>query len=104
MKAIAAQLGLSGQVQVTRLLKLNQLRDEVRPLLIPQLLACVQTEALNHITADQLRQIDQTLAHILSKEVDQIIQEEVDASFTRQGRTKSLFAHRLCQTIHQFME
>ncbi len=101
---LAPQLGLTTQVQVTRLLELKRLRSDVRLLLIPQLQERVRAEALDYISAERLKQIDQTLEHLLTETVDQIIDEATSEAKIPHGRTaKSLFAQQLCQTIHQFI-
>lgn len=105
MGKLAVQVGLTSQVQVNRLLQLKRLRAEVRHQLIPQLQARVQAKALDFVSADQLQEIDRTLEHLLTERVDEIIDEATKEAQIPQGRTaKSVFAHQLCQTIHQFME
>ncbi len=105
MGKLAAQVGLVSQVQVNRLLQLKRLRADVRHQLIPQLQARVQAEALEYISADRLQQIDQILEQLLTERVDQIIDEAAKEAQVPQGRSaKSVFAHQLCQTIHQFIE
>jgi hypothetical protein len=104
MTKLAPQVGLSSQVQVNRLLQLKRLRADVRTLLIPQLQERVRAEALDFISADRLKQIDQTLEYLLTERVDQIVDDAAREAQMPQGRTaKSLFAHQLCQTIHQFI-
>lgn len=103
MGKLAGQIGLSSQVQVNRLLQLKRLRAETRHVLLPQLQQRVQAEALKYVSADQLRQIDQTLEQLLAEKVDHIIDEATKEAQIPQGRTaKSTFAHQLCQTIHHF--
>ncbi|MBE7385091.1 MAG: hypothetical protein F6J95_027225 [Leptolyngbya sp. SIO1E4] len=105
MGNLAAQVGLATQVQVNRLLQLKRLRADVRHLLIQQLQVRVRMEALDYISAERLNQIDQTLEHLLTERVDQVINEAASEAQIPQGRTaKSVFAHQLCQTIHHFME
>jgi hypothetical protein len=104
MTKMAPQIGLPSQVEATRLLQLKRLRGEVRSLLIPKLQERVRAEALDFISADRLKQIDQTLEHLLTERVDQIVDDAAREAQMPQGRTaKSLFAHQLCQTIHQFI-
>ncbi|NER83336.1 MAG: hypothetical protein F6K42_28050, partial [Leptolyngbya sp. SIO1D8] len=104
MGKLAAQIGLSSQVQVNRLLQLKRLRADVRHLLIPQLQAQVRAEALNYISADRLKLLDQTLAHLLTERVDQMIDDAAREAQIPKGRTaNSVFSHQLCQTIHQFI-
>ncbi|MBD2259322.1 hypothetical protein [Pseudanabaena sp. FACHB-2040] len=104
MGKLAAQIGLSTQVQVNRLLQLKRLRSDVRHQLIAQLCERVRHQALSYISADRLHAIDHTLEHLLTEEVDQIIKDATTEAQIPKGRSaKSLFAHQLCSTIHQFM-
>lgn len=104
MTAIAPKIGLKSQVQVTRLLDLKRFRTDVRLVLIPQLQRKIRDEALKFVSAERLNQIDQTLEHILSDEGEQVIEAAASEAQIPKGRTaKSLFAHQLCQTIHQFI-
>jgi hypothetical protein len=104
MGKLAAQIGLSSQVQVTRLLNLKRLRADVRHQLIPLLCETVRHQALTYVSADQLQAIDQLLETLLTQEVDRMIADAAAEAQAPKGRTaKSLFADRLCQTIHQFM-
>ncbi|MBE9136683.1 hypothetical protein IQ254_05615 [Nodosilinea sp. LEGE 07088] len=103
MGKLAPQIGLSTQVQVNRLLQLKRLRADVRYLLIPQLVERVRSQALDYVSAEQLQQIDRTLEHLLTENVDQLIGEAASEAQAPQRTGKSLFAHRLCQTIHRFI-
>lgn len=104
MGKLAPHIGLSTQVQVNRLLQLKRLRADTRHRLIPELLARVQAEALQYISADRLTQLDRTLETLLTERVDQLMDAAAKEAQIPQGRSaKSLFAHQLCQTLHQFM-
>jgi hypothetical protein len=104
MAKMAPQIGLPRQEEVTRLLQLKRLRGDVRSLLIPKLQERVRAEALDFISADRLKQIDQTLEHLLTERVDQIVNDAAREAQSPKARpAKSLFAHQLCQTIHQFI-
>lgn len=104
MGKLAAQIGLTSQVQVNRLLQLKRLRAEVRQQLIPQLQQCLATAALDYISADRLRHIDHTLAQVLSERVDDLMADAAREAQIPKGRTAdSLFSRQLCQTLHQFM-
>lgn len=104
MGAIATDLGLTNQVQVTRLLQLKRLREEVQALLIPRLQERVQTLAQRYLTVDELQQRQAALNQLLAQEVEQVIAAATSEAQIPQGRTaNSLFAQTLCQTVHQFL-
>ncbi|MBE9140202.1 hypothetical protein IQ254_23885 [Nodosilinea sp. LEGE 07088] len=104
MGKLADEIGLSSQVQVSRLLDLKRLKADVRHELVPRLCETVRHQALNYISADRLRAIDHTLENLLNEEVNQMIAAAEAEAKIPQGRTaKSLFARQLCTTIHQFM-
>lgn len=103
MGKLAAQIGLSTQVQVNRLLQLKRLRADVRHLLIPQLVERVRSQALDYVSAERLRQIDRTLELLLTENVDQIIDAAASEAQAPQRTGKSVFAHHLCRAIHQFI-
>lgn len=104
MGKLATEIGLSSQVQVNRLLNLKRLRADVRHQLILQLYETVRQQALSYVSADRLLAIDQTLEALLTEDVDGIMAAAAAEAQIPKGRTaKSLFAHTLCATIHQFM-
>ncbi|MGF1522565.1 MAG: hypothetical protein ACFBSF_09645 [Leptolyngbyaceae cyanobacterium] len=101
---LAIQLGLSSQ-QAQRLLDLKRLRADTRHQLILAMQKQVQTEALNYVTADHLKQVDSAIEQYLTETVDTIIRDAAREAQIPKGRTaKSLFARHLCQVIHQLME
>lgn len=104
MGKFAADIGLTSQVQVNRLLNLKRLRSEVRHRLLPQLYETVQRQAMAYVSADRLQAIDQTLEALLAEEVDTLIAAAAAEAQQPKGRTaNSLFAQQLCTTIHAFM-
>lgn len=104
MGQLAAMIGLTGTVQVTRLLQLKRLRTDVRHRLIQQLQKTVPELARQYVSVEQLTQIDQTLDQLLTQEVDQLIGEATrEAQSPNREASKSLFAHQLCKTIHPFL-
>ncbi|MFH7243223.1 MAG: hypothetical protein ACHWZW_10270 [Spirulina sp.] len=104
MGAVAPRIGLSSQVQVTRLLNLKRLRAEVRHRLIPQLHATLRQEALNYVSADRLQAIDQTLETLLAETVDDLIAEAAaEAQAPKPRPVKSRFSQHLCTEIHAFL-
>lgn len=104
MGAVAPRIGLSSQVQVTRLLNLKRLRAEVRHRLIPQLHATLRQEALNYVSADRLKAIDQTLETLLAETVDDLLAEAAaEAQSPKPRPVKSRFSQHLCTEIHAFL-
>ncbi|WP_088431454.1 hypothetical protein [Halomicronema hongdechloris] len=104
MGQLAPRLGLSGQVQVNRLLQLKRLRAEVRHRLIPSLCQTVYQAAQPYVSAAQLQQLNQTLEQLLTQEVDQLLDEaRSEAQIPKDRTAQSLFARRLCHVIHRFL-
>ncbi|WP_017302224.1 hypothetical protein [Nodosilinea nodulosa] len=104
MGQLAAEIGLSTQVQVSRFLNRKQLQADVRHRLLPQLYETVRQQALSYVSADRLRAIDHTLEALLSEEVDQMMAEaEAEAKIPKNRTARSLFARHLCTAIDQFM-
>lgn len=104
MTQIAPRIGLTSQVQVTRLLNLKRLRSDVRHQLIPQLTAAVRQEASELLSAERLREIDATLETVLSEQVDTLMADAAaEAQSPKPRKVKSRFAERLCAEIHAFM-
>lgn len=103
MKAIAPQVGLTTQVQVTRLMNLKQLRADVRNALLSRLQANIQEAVLAVTSADRLQQIGDRLDALLAEDADRLIAEAESEAKIPQNRTaKSLFAQQLCKTVHEF--
>lgn len=100
MGVIAKQLGLTNQVKVTRLLQLKQFRAKVCIYWLNQLKAQVQTDALQHISADRLTEIAQQLDHILLEETESVMAEAASEAQIPKNRTaNSVFSRRLCKTV-----
>ncbi|QQE65140.1 hypothetical protein GFS31_18250 [Leptolyngbya sp. BL0902] len=104
MGKFAADIGLTSQVQVNRLLNLKRLRSEVRHRLLPNIYETVRRQAVAYVSADRLQAIDQTLETLLAETVDSLLAEAAAEAQQPKGRTaKSLFSQQLCITIHSFM-
>ncbi|MDX2229906.1 MAG: hypothetical protein NW220_09725 [Leptolyngbyaceae cyanobacterium bins.349] len=99
MKQIAPQVGLSKQASVTNLLRLNDLRADVRRHMLKHLLSYVQKEAQNYTDPQTL---DARLITTLDNLLENLMQE--DARQTRTPKNyarKSLFAERLYLYLSQ---
>lgn len=100
MGAIARQIGLSSQVQVTRLLKLKRFRTEVCAHWFNQLKQQVKTEALQFIAPERLSAITQQLEQVLSEETEAVMTEAAaEAQISKNREAKSTFARRLCARL-----
>ncbi|MEM9151856.1 MAG: hypothetical protein AAGB19_15565, partial [Cyanobacteria bacterium P01_F01_bin.3] len=97
MKEIAAQTGLSSQVQVTRLLQLKRFRADVCVYWLNRLKTEVQADALQHITPEQLDGISSRLDQILTEDTESVMAEAASEAQIPKNRTvNSVFARRLC--------
>ena len=103
MKAIAPQVGLTTQVQVTRLMNLKRLRADVRNALLSQLRDRVQAAALAVTSAERLHEIGDHLDALLAEDADRLIAEaESEAKIPYNRTAKSVFARQLCESVHTF--
>jgi hypothetical protein len=101
---LANHLGFSNFAKVRRVLDLKRLRSDVRHRLLPTLYEVVRKEAMTYASAEQLHALDGVLEEILSETVDQVMAEaSAEAQSPKRSGPTSLFAQRLCLTIHQFM-
>lgn len=100
MSAIAQQIGFRAQYQVSRLLKLDELRSDVRHGMLQCLRTTVKTTALNYVEPDKLDTLDRQIAAALEYQVDDLIQKDQASSKTPKGYVSdNLFAQRLCQYL-----
>lgn len=103
MSAIAKQIGLQAQYQVSRLLKLDELRADVRHWMLQCLRNSVKSTLLNYVEPDKLDRIDGQITTALEAQVDDLIQQEQSDSRTPKGYiAKSLFTQTLCQHLDTF--
>lgn len=101
MGAIAQQIGLKGQSQVSRLLKLDELRADVRHWMLQCLRTSIKSTVLNYVEPEKLDKIDRQIAAALEEQVDDLIQQEQASAKTRKDyvSTRSLFAQKLCKYL-----
>lgn len=100
MGEIAKELGLKAQYQVTRLLKLKELRADVRQTLLIELRDRIRELAKNYIDSQRLQAFDHEIDQALDEQISQVIQEAESESHISQNRpTTSLFSQRLCRYI-----
>jgi hypothetical protein len=100
MTAIAGQVGLAAQFQVTRLLKLKELREGVRHEMIVLLKRYVKEQAANFVTVEQLESLDAKIEEALAEQVDQLMAEDAAQAQSPKNYGKgSRFATVLCQSL-----
>ncbi len=100
MTAIASQVGLAAQFQVTRLLKLKELRESVRHEMIVLLKRYVKEQATAFVTLEQLERLDGKIEEALVEQVDQLMAEDAAQAQSPKNYGKgSRFATVLCQQL-----
>ena len=101
MKAIAPQVGLTSQVQVTRLMNLKRFRADVRSELLSRLQSRVPDTVLAFTSPEQLAALGDRLDALLSEDVDRLIAEaESEAKIPHNRTANSHFAQQLCASLH----
>ncbi|MBW4582026.1 MAG: hypothetical protein KME42_20880 [Tildeniella nuda ZEHNDER 1965/U140] len=102
MGAIAQQIGLQAQFQVSRLLKLEELRTDVRHGMLQCLRHAVKNAVLNDVAPDMLDKIDQQIAEALEEQVNDLLQKDQANAKTPKGYVSdSLFAQTLCRYLDE---
>ncbi|NJR50072.1 MAG: hypothetical protein HC780_11390 [Leptolyngbyaceae cyanobacterium CSU_1_3] len=101
MGDIAPQIGFKKQYEVTRLLKLNDLRTDIRQTSLLMLRDRVLDRAKLYTDVDRLQRLDQQVDLILNEQLTSVIEEaESEArSPVRNQPLRSLFARRLCHHL-----
>lgn len=100
MGEIAPFVDLTAQYQVTRLLKLKELRVDVRHKLLQELSGCVRDLAAKYHTPEHLQQLDAQLQDALVEQIDVTLQEaETEASIAKERACGSVFSRQLCQYL-----
>ncbi|MBD2603795.1 hypothetical protein H6G81_04425 [Scytonema hofmannii FACHB-248] len=101
MNQIAPQINLTKQYEVTRLLKLNELRADIRQRLLVKLRDRVLDTAKFFVDSERLLFLDRQLELILDEQISGIIQEaESEAKNPiRNQPLRSLLARRLCRYL-----
>lgn len=100
MTAIATEVGLAAQFQVTRLLKLKDLREAVRREMISFLKHSVKAQATAFMTLEQLESLDHKIEAALVEQVEQLMAEDAAQAQSPKNYGKgSRFATVLCQQL-----
>ncbi|MBD2203711.1 hypothetical protein H6G33_34575 [Calothrix sp. FACHB-1219] len=101
MSAIAKQLGLDAQYQVTRLLKLKEFRADVEHQTLQKLKEAVIQLAQEYSTPERLANLDRLITDILNEQITNLIkQAETEALSMHHQEKMSHFSQRLCQQLN----
>ena len=104
MKAIATQVGLTNQVQVTRLMNLGRLRAEIRNALLSRLQQRIQSKVLAVTSLERLQAIGDQLDRLLAEAADQVIAEDAAKAKIPQNRTPdSQLSRQICKSLHPLL-
>lgn len=100
MTAIASQIGLQAQYQVTRLMKLKDLRSDIQHKMLQQLRHQIKEIAAIYTDAEQLIKQEQQIEIALSEQVNAIISEaESEASTAKNQPLTSILSRYLCRYL-----
>jgi hypothetical protein len=105
MSSIAPEVGLSKQYEVTRLLKLNEFRADIRQRLLGRLNTRILDKAKAYADPRQLASLDRQLEIALDEQLSTLVAEaEAESKNTFRTKPQSLLARRICQTVDQLGE
>ncbi|MEL6440828.1 MAG: hypothetical protein AAFQ80_16430 [Cyanobacteria bacterium J06621_8] len=99
MSAIAPQVQLKAQYQVTRLLKLKELRADIRQNLL-QLMQDWTTAKLANLA--DLKQREQAIELALAEQIDQVL-DEAEKEVSIADSSQSLLAKRICAYLDRLL-
>ncbi|NEQ51724.1 MAG: hypothetical protein F6K11_16550 [Leptolyngbya sp. SIO3F4] len=93
-------LTLSNQVQITRLLKLKELRAHIRQLVLDNIKGFVYEAAGQHISSQRLTELKSDIETILTQTIDQIIGEAAaEAQKPNRQNPQSRLNRTLCEVV-----
>ena len=105
MTEIAAEIGVQRQDNVTYLLKLKDLRTDVRNLMLRQLQKAVLEKATEYLDPDRLQGLSQKLDDALTEQVEHLIQAEEKRTKTPKDlMQENLFAQRLTRYLDRLLD
>jgi hypothetical protein len=101
MSAIAPKVGLTQQYQVTRLLKLKELRTHIRQRALALLRDRVMECARFYVDVERLKQLDDQVDLILEEEINKVMEGDVSATMSpvHNQAPKNILAHHLCHYL-----
>ncbi|MEM7557059.1 MAG: hypothetical protein AAF378_23815 [Cyanobacteria bacterium P01_A01_bin.84] len=102
MSQIAPEIGFKKQYEVTRLLKLNQFRADIRQSLLINLRNSVMDIAQEFTDSDRLQNLDKQIELILDEQISTIIQEAESEvrNPVRNQPLRNLIARRICNYLN----
>ena len=102
MSQIAPEIGFKKQYEVTRLLKLNQFRADIRQSLLMDLSSSIVDIAKEFTDSDRLQNLDQKIESILDEQISTIIQEAESEvrNPVRNQPLRNLIARRVCDYLN----
>lgn len=100
MGRIGKALNLGSQSTVSRLLKLDLFRADVRQTLLLKLRDRILALASTYTDREQLEALDQLIDAILMERIDRIIDEAIAEGSTPNRPRNSLFSVTLCRHLH----
>lgn len=93
-------LNFNNQVQITRLLKLKELRAQIRQLTLDNIKNFVYEAAGHHTSAQRLTELAPAIENILTQTIDQIIGEAAaEAQSPNRQQPESRLAITLCEVV-----
>lgn len=98
MSEIASAIGLEAQYQVSRLLKLKDLRTDIRHRMLQILEPIVRAQAMEYVEPDCLQDLDRALETALAERVDALMQQ-TELNIAQNCVADSFFAKRICQYL-----
>ncbi|HEY9646031.1 MAG TPA: hypothetical protein V6C88_06670, partial [Chroococcidiopsis sp.] len=105
MSDIAKQLQMQAQYQVTRLIKLKELRAQVRHQLLLCLSSAIAESAPKYVDPKQLQQRDRLIETVLNEHIDTLMQQaETEALLARSGPLSSVFSRQLCHHLDRGLD
>ncbi|WP_088889667.1 hypothetical protein [Leptolyngbya ohadii] len=103
MSKIAPEIQMKQQYQVSRLLELDELREDVKQNLLQILQQQIKALAAGYVSLSQLERLTEAIDTALLEQVDRVIEEaRVEASTGNRAKEpapKSLFSRRLCRYL-----
>lgn len=102
MGEIAPLVNLKAQFQVSRLLKLKELRADVRREMLKMLRDRVLALAQYYANPEQLQNLDRIIETLLDEEIERVMQEaEAEANIAKNRSTNSQFSSSLCHYLNK---
>ena len=98
MGAIAKEIGLEAQYQVTRLIKLKDLRADIRQHILQLMSDWVVNQTQSNLSPEKLKQREQEIQLALGEQIDVVIEEAEKAANLAQSNN-SVLAQGICDYL-----